>query len=121
MGAKFTGITYLNTDFDINDTTAKSIGQLPAGAVVVDAFIVVTTVFDATGPVIDLGTTANPDGFATDLAGGVIGKIVADELATSNDLEIGTATQAVVTYGETSGGTVGAGWAFVGYVIPNVS
>lgn len=66
--------------------SAVTIGVIPAGGIVLRATAVVSEAFDAgTANVLDIGTSADPDGFATDLALGTIGNIVADEMATTND------------------------------------
>lgn len=66
--------------------TAVEIGTLPAGAIVLRATAIVQTAFDAgTANVLDIGTAADPDGFATDIALGTIGNIAGDEMATTND------------------------------------
>lgn len=97
-----------------------TVGRLPAGALVQDAGITVTTAFNAgTANVADLGTTADDDGFATDLALGTIGKIVADELATSNDLYSTSETNFTCTLALTgTAATAGAGFAWVTYIVP---
>lgn len=74
-------VTYLNNG------SAVEVGVIPANAVVINAGVVVTTAFNAGSTnVLDIGTSGDDDGFATDLALGTIGRIAADELATSNDL-----------------------------------
>ena len=66
--------------------SAVTVGVLPAGAIVLRATAVVYEAFNAgTSNVLDIGTSADADGFATDLALGTIGNIVADEFATTND------------------------------------
>ena len=61
---------------------AVVVGTIPSGSVVLRGGIAVTTAFNAgTGNVLDIGTSDDPDGFATDLALGTIGNIVADEMA----------------------------------------
>ena len=66
--------------------SAVVIGTVPAGARVLRATAIVTEAFNAgTSNVLDIGTTADPDGFATDIALGTIGNIAADEMATTND------------------------------------
>lgn len=66
--------------------SAVTIGVLPAGAIVLRGTAIVSTAFNAgTSNVLDIGTSADPDGFATDLALGTIGNIVADEMASTND------------------------------------
>lgn len=99
---------------------AVTVGKLPEGAVVINAGVVVTTAFNAgTGNILDIGTSADDDGFATDLALGTIGRIAADELATSNDLystsEV-TITATVALSGTAA--TAGAGIVYVEY-LPN--
>lgn len=70
-----------------NNGSAVEVGVIPANAVVINAGVVVTTAFNAGSTnVLDIGTSGDDDGFATDLALGTIGRIAADELATSNDL-----------------------------------
>lgn len=101
-------------------TLTGTIGTLPAGALVVNAGVVVTTPFAGGTPqTLDLGTAADPDGFATALVITSAGQKVADELATSDDLYI--AADTTVTYTLSAGATVsaGAGYAFVSYIIAN--
>lgn len=63
------------------------VGTIPAGGIVLRGGVVVTTAFNAGSTnVLDIGTSADDDGFATDLALGTIGVIAADEMATSNDM-----------------------------------
>ncbi|XAI96513.1 hypothetical protein [Microcystis phage Mae-JY35] len=101
-------------------TLTGTIGTVPAGALVVDAGFVVTTPFAGVTPqTIDMGTAADPDGFATALVITAAGLKAADELATSDDLYI--ATDTTLTYTLSAGATVsaGAGYAFVAYIIAN--
>jgi deoxycytidylate deaminase len=70
---------------DIGSTV--SLGKVPIGAIVVDAYVVVSTGFNSgSTDILDIGTSDDTDGFATDLDLQTAGKIAADELATSNDL-----------------------------------
>lgn len=63
------------------------VGVVPAGSIVLRGGVVVTTAFNAGSTnVLDIGTVADDDGFATDLALGTIGVINTDEMATSNDM-----------------------------------
>ena len=80
-------VHYLAKDFTYADSgKVLSLGYVPAGGSVIRGGIVVKTAFNAgTSNVADLGTAADDDGFATDLALGTIGVIVADEMATTND------------------------------------
>lgn len=98
---------------------ALTMGVLPAGAVVVSAGVIVGTAFNGTSPILDIGTSGDGDGFATDLALGTIGNIVWDELATSNDLY--SASEVTVTVNVSATGndsTAGYGVVYVGF-IPN--
>ena len=95
---------------------AKTVGVLPAGALVTGSGIVVTAAFNAgTSNVIDIGTSADDDGFGTDLA---LGNIVWDELATSNDLyqTAETTVTATVALSGTAA-TAGTGYVYVQYVM----
>jgi len=101
-------------------TLTGTIGKLPAGAMVIDAGFLVTTAFAGGTPqTLDMGTTDDPDGFATALVITAKGKKPADELATSDDLYMTADTN--VTYTLSAGATVsaGAGYAYVSYIIAN--
>ena len=107
-------ITFADNGLTLN------MGYVPAGAVVIRAGVVVSTAFNGNSSnVLDIGTSADTDGFATDLALGTIGCIVADELATSNDLgpyASDTLIQAVVV--STASASAGAGTVFVEFIVP---
>lgn len=98
---------------------AKTLGVIPAGAVVIGSGVVVTAAFNAgTTNTLNIGTSADDDGFATLLALGTIGNIVWDELATSNDLyqtSDTTLTATVVLTGTAA--TAGTGFVYVQYVM----
>ena len=67
------------------DSGVVTIGTLPAGAVILRAIsgAQVNVAFNAASTnVIDIGTTANDDLFATDLAGGTIAFVPFDEAVT---------------------------------------
>lgn len=98
----------------------KTLGTVPAGAVVIRGGVAVSTAFNAGSTnVIDIGTSADDDGFATDLALGTIGVIVADEMATSDDFystsDI-TVTATIALSGTAA--TAGAGVVWVEYIVP---
>jgi hypothetical protein len=98
---------------------ALTVGVLPAGAIVVQAGIIVGTAFNGTSPIVDIGTSGDGDGFATDLALGTIGNIVWDELATSNDLYSTSEVTVTCTVSATGNdSTAGYGVVYVGF-IPN--
>lgn len=101
-------------------TLTGTIGTIPAGALVVNADFVVTTPFAGGTPqTIDMGTAADPDGFASALVITAAGRKLGDEVATSDDLY--QATDTTVTYTLSAGATpsAGAGYAVVQYIIAN--
>jgi hypothetical protein len=116
-------IQYLRKKISYLDgiTGVVQVGTLPIGAIVLRAGVVVTTAFNGGSTnVLDIGTTADDDGFATDLATGTIGVIVADEMATTNDMGPYTAnTSIIATHAQTgTATTAGEGYVFVEYM-PN--
>ncbi len=109
---------YLRKDIEYTDTGTITVGKLPAGAIVVGAGVIVSTAWNSgTSDVLDIGTSGDGDGFATDLALTTIGNIVWDELATSNDLY--SASEVTVQCAVTSVGTAataGVGHVYVQYI-----
>jgi hypothetical protein len=95
-----------------------TLGVVPPGSIIIGGGVVISTVFNAgTTNVIDIGTTADPDGLATDLAAGTAGLIVADELATSNDLYTTTDVTIVASYAQTgTAATTGVAHVFVQFI-----
>lgn len=72
---------------DLTSATAVVIGTVPEGAIVADAYAVVTTAFDSgTSDLLDMGNPDDPNGFMTAVSIASVGKKSADELATSNDI-----------------------------------
>jgi hypothetical protein len=115
-------VGYLRKGFTFaNATETLTLGVLPAGAIVINAGVVVSEAFNAgTNNRLDIGTSGDTDGFATDLALGTVGLIVWDELATSSDVgpyASDTTIQCVVDVTGTAA-TTGIGTVFVTY-IPN--
>lgn len=113
-------IHYLARDFTYaDDGSTLELGYIPAGAMVIRGGVVVTTAFNAGSTnVLDIGTVADPDGFATDLALGTIGVIVADEMATTNDAYVTVDTQINIVVDLTgTAATAGAGRAWIEYIL----
>jgi hypothetical protein len=114
-------VHYLTKAFTYSDDgSTLDMGTVPAGGYVVRGGVVVTTAFNAGSTnVLDIGTSSDTDGFATDLALGTVGVIVADEMATSNDAycSADTLIQCVVDLTGTAA-TTGAGLAWVEYIVP---
>lgn len=99
---------------------ALTMGVLPAKAIVVSAGVIVSTAFNGTSPILDIGTSGDGDGFATDLALGTAGNIVWDELATSNDLYSTSAVTVTCTVSATGNdSTAGYGIVYVEYIQDN--
>lgn len=98
-----------------------TVGTLPAGAIVVGGAVHVSTVFNAgTNNNIDVGTAADPDGFATALAMTSAGDKVFDELATSDDLLTSADTDVIATLGLTgTPASAGVAQVIVWFVVNN--
>ena len=97
------------------------IGTGPPGHCVVDAGVVVVEAFNAgTNNRLDIGNEDDTDDYGTDLSLLTKGKIVADELATSDNLYSATAKkfQCVVDVTGTTP-TTGIGIAYVAYTVPD--
>jgi hypothetical protein len=96
-----------------------TVGVLPPRAVVIRGGVVVTTAFNAgSGNVLDIGTSGDDDGFATDLALGTIGVISADEMATTNDAYSTSAVTITATLALTgTAASAGAGVVWLEYVM----
>ena len=100
--------------------SAVTIGTIPSGAVVTGGGVSVHTAFNAgTGNVLDIGTSDDADGFATDLALGTIGVISVDEMATTND-QLASADVTITATVALSGtaATAGAGRVWVEFIPP---
>lgn len=97
---------------------STTIGVLPKGAAVIDAGVFVTTAFAGGTPqTLDLGTSADTDGFATALVITSAGRKQADELATSDDLVMAADTTVVATLSAGATVSAGAGYAYVAYIM----
>lgn len=99
-------------------TAVVTVGVVPAGSIVLRGGVAVTTAFNAaTANVLDIGTSADDDGFATDLALGTVGVIVVDEMATSNDAYCASDTTIIATLALSgTAATAGAGHVWVEYI-----
>ena len=116
----FNAVHFLSKDITFaDDGETLSLGYLPAGAAVIDAFVIVSTAFNSgTSDVLDIGYADDGDEYATDLDLTTAGKIAADELATAGNL-LYTADETQITAAYTSAGTAptaGAGTVVVLYV-----
>lgn len=112
---------YLSKAFTYaDDGVVLTLGVRPAGSYVIRGGVIVTEAFNAGSTnVLDIGTSADDDGFATDLALGTVGVIVADEMATTND-SYSASDQTITATVDLTGTapTTGAGLAWVEYLVP---
>jgi hypothetical protein len=111
---------YLSKAFTyLDDGSVLTLGTVPPNAAVIRGGVIVTTAFNAGSTnVLDIGTSSDDDGFATDLALGTIGVISADEMATTNDSYATTARTITATVDLTgAAATAGAGIAWVEYIV----
>lgn len=96
-----------------------SMGYVPAGSYVIRGGVIVSTAFNGdSSNVLDIGTAADTDGFATDLALGTIGVIATDEMATTNDAYCATDTEIKCVVVSTASASAGAGMVWVEYIVP---
>ena len=114
-------IAYLRKKTTFSDGAAGvvQVGTLPAGAIVLRAGVVVTTAFNAASTnVLDIGTTADDDGFVVDAAMGTVGVIFGTTLATSNDVgPLAADTSVIATHAQTgTAATTGEGYVWVEYM-----
>lgn len=116
-------IQYLRKRISYTDgiTGIVQVGTLPAGAIVLRTIVVITTAFNGGSTnVLDVGTVADDDGFAVDVAEGTIGVILSTTLATSNDMgPLAADTAVIATHAQTgTATTAGEGYVIVEYT-PN--
>jgi len=113
-------VHYLRKYFTFADRgLTLEMGTMPPGHCVIDAGVVVAEAFNAgTNNRLDIGTEDDTDDFATDLALTTKGRIVADEMATADNLYSASAkkVQCVVDVTGTTP-TTGIAIAYVKYLI----
>lgn len=119
-------VHYLRAAIAYTDAGATvSLGWVPPGAVVIGGGAVVSTSFNGTSPTVNIGfrnagdgTTADPDDYASALALGTVGNIVADELATSTAYHPeGAEIAAAVSIGGSP--SAGSGFVYVTFMVDN--
>ncbi len=105
----------------ITSASAVNIGYIPSGAVVLGVSAVVSVAFDsATSDVIDIGTSADANGFASAVDISSVGLKAADDLATSDDLVTSVETLLTATWtGVGTAPTVGTVDVVVEYAVDN--
>ncbi len=98
-----------------------TIGTLPAGALVIDGAVHVTTAFNAgTNNNIDVGIAADADGFASALAMTSAGRKQFDDMATSDDMYMAAETDVIATLGLTgTAASAGVAIVWVAFIVNN--
>lgn len=114
---------YIRADITYADRgVAKVIGTIPAGSVILKpcSGVNVSTLFNDSGTdLLDIGTTANDDLFATDLVISAVGFLALDE-AVSN--YVASDTTFTATYaGENSNASAGVAQVVIVFIPPNLS
>lgn len=107
--------------------TTVSLGWVPAGAAIIRAGVNVYTAFNGNSSnVLDIGyrnggnsETDDTDEYATDLALGTAGVIVADELATAAVNYFPNGAEIVAPVVSTASASAGAGIVWVEYTVDN--
>lgn len=119
-------INYVSRRFNYNSAfvvsaSAFTVGVIPAGATVVLAGVVVATAFTSSTKTLEIGTSGSASGFASALALGTAGQIVADDMATSTVLGPYASDTTITATPTLSGGssTAGVGVVYVGYILGN--
>lgn len=114
-------VHYLRKTITFEDTTAATVGVIPAGSLILkpaSGVHVVTAFNDSTTDVVDVGTTDDGDLFATDLDVSAVGFKVLDEdiagLRVSSEVTV-TATYA----GGTGDATAGEAEVVIAYIPDN--
>ena len=104
-----------------DDDLATTVGWLPPRAVVIDVGVAITTAFVGGSPVIDIGTAADPNAYASAIVmttAGCVRDVSTDPLLAHDDT--GTVdTKIVVSLTSGSAITDGVGQVFVLYIVPN--
>lgn len=110
-------VHYLRKDVTYADTTAVTVGTLPAGALIVPAMsgMNVSTAYNDSGTdLIDIGTTADDDLYATNLDVSAVGFKPLDEAVS---LYVAAETTLTATYaGQNSNASAGVGQIVIAYV-----
>ena len=110
-----------------DDGSTVSLGWVPPGASVIRGGVNVNTAFDGNSSnVLDIGyrnggnsETDDTDEFATDLALGTAGVIVADEMATAAVTTFAGGAEIVAAVTSTASASAGAGVVWVEYIVDN--
>ena len=119
----FQAVHYLRRDFTFaDDGLTLTLGIIPAGAIVVRVGVVVSTAFNAGSTnVLNIGTVADPDGYATEYALGTVGVITGDSAIATSDEGYVTVDTTIVGAVDLTGtaATTGVGHIFVEFIPDN--
>ncbi|MFA7235426.1 MAG: hypothetical protein WC058_01060 [Phycisphaeraceae bacterium] len=99
-------------------TLSYTVCKLPAGALVIDAGVVVTEAFAGVTPqTLDLGVTGNLDDFMSDGVLTTVGVIKAEDMATATTAYQAADIDFVATLSAGATTSAGAGYVYVEYII----
>lgn len=122
-------VHYLVTDIAYSDSSAVSLGWIPANAVVIEVGINVTTAFNAgTNDLIDIGyrnagdaTSDDVDEFATSVDVSAVGRKAVDTaINTAAETYFPEGAEIVATYSQTgAAATAGAAKVWITYLVEN--
>lgn len=116
----FQAIHYLRKTIGYGDQGdgALTVGTLPAGAIILPNIsgFVVTTAFNGTGTVLDIGDDSDTDEFATDLATGTAGLIEIDVETDVGPLAADTVVTATLAG---TGASAGSGEVIIAFIPDN--
>lgn len=102
-----------------DDATTVTLGVIPAGAVVIEAGCVITTAFNGTTPVLDIGTSDDGDAFSTDIDLSTAGRIIDSAINANNDFSSSAAVTITASLASAAAPDAGSGVAYVLYLIPD--
>jgi len=99
--------------------TSVSLGYVPAGAYVIRGGVVVSTAFNGNSAnTLNIGTASSASAFASAIALGTAGIIVADDLATTTAAYCSTDTEMKAAVTSTASASAGAGMVWIEYLVP---
>ena len=115
-------VHYLRKDITFADAgVAKTVGVIPSGSVILKptSGVNVHTAFNSSGTdLIDIGTSADDDLYATDLAGQTVGFAALDEAVS---MYVAADTTITATYAQSvADATTGAAQVVIAYIPPDL-
>lgn len=116
----FQGVHYLRATLTYaspGSGTALTIGKIPGYSLVLRGYAVVTTAFNDSGTdLLDIGTSADADGYATAIDLATIGVIETDEMAVTDLYSTSDITVTVTYTGQNANATAGVAEIVIEYI-----